>query len=78
MEPNSQYLHIPATDKFLTPGCKVKLGRFSTERWIVRFGWYEVNGNRPVCGWYFTSFDNLKVVKPVQLPDLNDIYIIEQ
>lgn len=72
------YLQIPDKNLFLTPGCKVKLGRFSTERWVVGYGWYTWGGNRPVCGWFVVDASNSEVVKPLQLPDMYDIYIIEQ
>jgi len=71
------YLVIPNTDKHLIVGDKVKLGRFSSEKWIVCFGWYSWGGNRPVCGWYLTDEQDIKVVKPLQLNDLIDIYVIE-
>ena len=70
-------LDIPDTDLYLMPGFSVKLGRFSTERWKVNYGWYTWGGNRPVCGWYLTSLDENQTVKPLQLTDLDDIYIIE-
>jgi len=70
-------LQIPQSDNFLSPGSKVKLGRFSQERWVVQFGWYSVNGNRPICGWYLHDIDDVQLVKHLQLPDLSDIFIFE-
>jgi len=70
-------LEVPGTNIYLTPGCTVKLGRFETATWLVQFGWYSFGGNRPVCGWYLTK-DNGLTVKPLQLPDLDDIYMITQ
>lgn len=70
-------LQIPDTCSYLTIGCKVKLGRFETNRWVVNHGWYSWGGNRPVCGWYLTSDDESQLVKPLQLTDLDDIYILE-
>jgi hypothetical protein len=76
---NNLKLNIPNTLQYLEPGCKVKLGRFEIDRWIVKHGWYTWGGNRPFCGWYLESCDSLenKTVKPLQLTDLDDIYIIE-
>lgn len=69
-------LEIPGTNQILRPGCKVKLGRFDSEIWLVNYGWFSFGGNRPFCGWYLTK-DNGLTVKPLQLPDLDDIYMIE-
>lgn len=69
-------LDIPNSSAVLVPGNIVKLGRFSNERWLVGYGWYSFGGNRPVCGW-FLSKDGGLTIKPLQLPDLDDIYVIE-
>ena len=69
-------LDIPNTELVIRPGNEVKLGRFSTDSWTVRYGWYSFGGNRPVCGWYLEQGDGL-TIKPLQLPDLNDIYLIQ-
>ena len=73
---SQEHLHIPNSNLHICPGCTVKLGRFETETWLVQFGWYSYGGNRPVCGWYLTK-DGGMTVKPLQLPDLDDIYMIE-
>ena len=70
-------LQIPNTDIYLFPGCKVKIGRFSAESWTIHFGWFSFGGNRPFCGWYMISDDNPECIRPVQLPDLTDIYLIK-
>lgn len=69
-------LEIPNTDQCLYPGQKVKLGRFQSDVWLVNYGWFSFGGNRPFCGWFLTK-DNGLTVKPLQLPDLDDIYMIE-
>lgn len=71
-------LQIPDSRRILHPGDKVKLGRFSNEIWIVGYGWFSFGGNRPFCGWYLTSCGVKTEVKPLQLPDLDDIYLIEK
>lgn len=73
---NELVLEIPNTKHVLRPGNKVKLGRFQSDMWLVNHGWFSFGGNRPFCGWYLTK-DNGLTVKPIQLPDLDDIYIIE-
>ena len=70
-------LEIPEFNIALTPGCRVKLGRFDVITWVVSYGWYAWGGNREVCGWYLTNIDNVRDLKPLQKTDLNDIYLIE-
>lgn len=69
-------LDVPILDTYLEPGYKIKLGRFDCCKWTVLYGWYTVRGNRPVCGWYLKS--DGEIVRPLQLTDLEDIYIIER
>ena len=75
MESNLE-LKVPNTELTIMPGCLIKLGRFESDVWLVNFGWYSFGGNRPVCGWYLTKDSGL-TIKPLQLPDLDDIYLIE-
>lgn len=74
---NCLKLDIPNSCSCITPGCKIKLGRFQTTTWIVSYGWYSWGGNRPVCGWYLVNEDDSSKLKPLQLPDLDDIYVIQ-
>lgn len=70
-------LNIPNSREYLYTGDIVRLGRFNTQEWEVKFGWYSFGGNRPVCGWFLES-DGGRSVKPIQLPDLDDIYVIKR
>lgn len=70
-------LNIPNTREYLYAGDIVRLGRFSSKEWKVNFGWYSFGGNRSVCGWYLESDEGL-TIKPIQLPDLDDIYVIKR
>lgn len=70
-------MNLPSSRGFLCPGDIVKLNRFASDSWKVCYGWYEFGGNRPVCGWYLEKDDGL-TVKPLQLPDLDDIYFISR
>lgn len=74
---NSICLDVPRYCMQLTPGCRVKLHRFDSTTWVVNYGWYSWGGNREVCGWYLTNLCNPEDVKPLQKPDLDDIYLIE-
>ena len=69
-------LEVPNSTLKLRPGCKVKLGRFDSKVWELCHGWFSFGGNRPFCGWHLKT-DNGLTVKPLQLPDLDDIYMIE-
>ena len=69
-------LEIPNTNRSLTPGDRVRLGRFESTIWTVCYGWFSFGGNRPFYGWYLSKDEGL-TVKPIQLPDLDDIYMIE-
>ena len=68
-------IDLPNSQQSIRPGNIVKLNRFATQSWKVCYGWYEFGGNRPVCGWYLEK-DNGLTIKPLQLPDLDDIYLI--
>lgn len=74
---NINTLEIPEFNITLTPGCRVKLGRFAVEIWEVQFGWYTWGGNRPVCGWYLRNAMMPYDIKPLQKTDLDDIYLVE-
>lgn len=67
-------LEVPNANTTISPGYKIRIGRFSTTVWTVCFGWYSFGGNRPVCGWYLESEN--QDVKPIFKIDLDDIYII--
>lgn len=68
---------VPHLDMSLAPGCRVRLGRFETTVWVVSYGWYSWGGNRPQLGWFLADESNPSSVKPLQLPDLDDIYFVE-
>jgi len=73
--PTTDVLYIPGSNIQIHPGDKVKLHRFDSQIWIVKFGWYSFGGNRAVCGWYLQKeFES--VVKPIFQIDLDDIYVI--
>lgn len=70
-------IDVPEFNISLVPGCKVRLGRFETTVWVVSHGWYSWGGNRPQCGWFLIDEQHPSTVKPLQLPDLDDIYLVE-
>ena len=73
--PTEMTLEVPNAGTTISPGYKIKIGRFSDKLWTVCFGWYSFGGNRAVCGWYLESEDAGEV-KPIFRIDLDDIYII--
>ena len=70
-------IDVPDLDITIKPGCRIRLGRFSTTVWVVSHGWYSWGGNRPQCGWFLVDEKCPTTVKPLQLPDLDDIYLLE-
>lgn len=64
--------------QFIEPGCIIKIGRFSRVRWRVKHGWYSYANNRPVYGFFLVNESNMNEIRPLQKPDLNDVYLIEQ
>ena len=75
-EPINMYLKLPNSNVCICPGNRVRLGRFHSVPWVVKFGWYTWGGNRPVCGWYLLQEESDNI-KPLQLPDLDDRYLVE-
>ena len=71
-------LQIPNEDRYLTPGCKIRIGRFTTTVWLVNFGWFCFSGNREICGWYITDISDPTRIRPIQKIDLTDIYFVEE
>ena len=70
-------LEIPGTGEILKPEYKVRLGRFDYQEWTVKYGWFSCNNNRPWYGWYLSDAEH-SIIKPLQLPDLSDIYIVQR
>ena len=70
-------LDIPELNLSLVPNCRIRLGRFNSTVWVVSYGWYSWGGNRPQCGWFLADEHNPSTVKPLQLPDLDDVYFVE-
>lgn len=70
-------IEVPEFNMKITPGCKIRLGRFDTTVWVASHGWYSWGGNRPQCGWYLSNEQCPSIVKPLHLTDLDDIYFVE-
>lgn len=70
-------IDVPELHLSLVPGSKIRLSRFDTELWLLSHGWFVFSGNRAICGWYLTSMEDSNKIRPLQLTDLNDIYMVE-
>lgn len=70
-------LPLPGGKRCIYPGNIIILGRFSSIKWKVGFGWFSYEGNRQICGWYLSQVDNRNIIKPIQETDLYDIYVVE-
>lgn len=70
-------LKLPNLKVCIYPGNVVVLGRFSSIKWKVGFGWFSYEGNRKICGWYLTQLEDPNKIKPIQETDLYDIYTLE-
>ena len=69
------YIEIPGTLQRIYPESKLKLGRFSRTVWTANYGWFQLDGERPWCGWYLVS-DTDSEIKPLLKTDLVDCYSI--
>jgi len=49
------FIYVPDLGITLCEGDKIYLDNQSTQKWTLRNGWYEVDGNPAICGWYLES-----------------------
>ena len=70
-------LQAPGSKICVRPGNIIKLNRFDDEQWIVNLGWFSYAGNKPMNGWYLTSLTRKDRVKPLNMSDLDDIYVVD-
>lgn len=70
-------LPLPDHHTFIFPDNIIVLGRFSSTKWRVGYGWFSYEGNRKIYGWYLTQLSNPKIIKPIQETDLYDVYVVE-
>lgn len=74
---DNMQLKIPNTCLTLRPGNIIKIGRFSSIRWVVNYGWFQFDNNRAISGWYLINCNDNFAVKPLTDADIVDIYLIE-
>lgn len=68
----NDFIYVPDLDLNITVGDEIYLDRDSHERWTVRQGWYEVDGNPAIYGWYLESIP-VGRVRSLYQKDLNSL-----
>ena len=71
------FIHVPDLDLPLCIGDEIYLDNQSRQRWTVRYGWYEVDGNPAICGWYLESIPAGRV-RSLYLKDLDNLTFVSK
>lgn len=66
------YITVTDLHQPLCVGDEIYLNNQSRQRWTVRHGWYEVDGNPAICGWYLESIP-VGRVRSLYLKDLDSL-----
>lgn len=69
------FLYVPDLDQSLTIGDQIYLDNQSTQHWEVHKGWYSVDDNPAIYGWYLTSIPAGKV-RSLFLKDFNSMTFV--
>lgn len=69
------FLYVPDLDQSLTVGDEIYLDNQTTQRWSVRKGWYSVDDNPPINGWYLESIPAGKI-RSLFLKDFNSLTFV--
>lgn len=64
------FIEVPDLHQPICEGDELYLDGLSREKWVVRRGWYEVDGNPAINGWYLESVP-VGRVRSLYLKDLN-------
>jgi hypothetical protein len=73
----SDYIYIKDIGAMLYQDVKVHLTRFDYRPWRLKRGWYTVDGNPAINGWYLESLPPGQI-RSLQQRDLSEIEIITQ
>lgn len=68
------FIYVKDLDIPLSVGDEIYLDNQSHQVWKVCHGWYEVDGNPAICGWYLESVPAGRV-RSLYLKDLNNLTI---
>jgi len=69
------FLKLEGVSTLIYEGSVVRLSKFDDSPWTVRKGWYAVNGNPEIWGWYLESIP-VGTIRSLQLRDLATIEVI--
>lgn len=69
------FIHVKDLDLPLCVGDEIYLDNQSQQRWVVRYGWYEVDGNPAICGWYLESVP-IGRIRSLYLKDLHHLTMV--
>lgn len=69
------FLYVPDLDQSLSVGDQIYLDNQSTQRWEVRKGWYSVDDNPAIYGFYLTSIPAGKT-RSLFLKDFNSMTFV--
>lgn len=69
------FLYVPDLDQCLSVGDQIYLDNQTTQRWVVRRGWYSVDENPPIWGWYLESIPAGKI-RSLFLKDFNSLTMV--
>ena len=69
------FLYVPDLDQNLTVGDEIYLDNQSLQKWVVRLGWYSVDDNPAIYGWYLESIPAGKT-RSLFLKDFNSLTFV--
>lgn len=72
---NRDFLYVPDLDQSLTIGDEIYLDNQSIQRWRVCKGWYSVDDNPAINGWYLESIPAGKI-RSLFLKDFNSLTFV--
>lgn len=68
------FVYVADLDIQLTVGDEIYLDNQSRQKWTVRQGWYSVDGNPAIYGWYLESIP-VGQVRSLYLKDLDHLTV---
>lgn len=69
------FLYVPDLGQSLTVGDEIYLDNQTLQKWIVRRGWYSVDDNPAIYGWYLESIPAGKI-RSLFLKDFNSLTFV--
>lgn len=72
----ADFIYVSDLNIMLCPGDTIYLDNQSRDKWTIHKGWYEVDGNPAIYGWYLESIP-VGRVRSFYLKDLNNLTMAE-